>query len=84
MVAVGDLHIENFGTWRDHDGRLAWGVNDLDEIDLLPYTIDLVRLGTSALMAIREHHLTLTEAAACESILWGGCSESRRRRSCRS
>ena len=24
-VAVGDLHIENFGTWRDRDGRLAWG-----------------------------------------------------------
>ncbi len=71
MVAVGDLHIENFGTWRDHDGRIAWGVNDLDEIDLLPYTIDLVRLATSALLAIRERHLALSEDVACESILSG-------------
>jgi len=31
VLAVGDLHIENFGTWRDQEGRLIWGVNDLDE-----------------------------------------------------
>src|ERR1700737_2146272 len=24
VVAVGDLHIENFGTWRDQEGRLIW------------------------------------------------------------
>jgi hypothetical protein len=70
-VAVGDLHIENFGTWRDHDGRLAWGVNDLDEVDLLPYTIDLVRLATSALLAIREQHLSLSGEVACDAILAG-------------
>ena len=23
--AVGDLHLENFGTWRDAEGRLIWG-----------------------------------------------------------
>jgi hypothetical protein len=27
-LAVGDLHVENFGTWRDAEGRLIWGVND--------------------------------------------------------
>src|SRR5207302_9072134 len=31
VVAVGDLHVENFGTWRDVEGRLIWGVNDFDE-----------------------------------------------------
>ncbi len=31
VLGVGDLHIENFGTWRDEEGRLIWGVNDLDE-----------------------------------------------------
>src|SRR5450432_1640163 len=31
VLAVGDLHVENFGTWRDADGRLVWGVNDFDE-----------------------------------------------------
>ena len=44
----GDLHVENFGTWRDADGRLCWGVNDFDEADELPYTNDLVRLAASA------------------------------------
>ena len=31
VLAVGDLHVENFGTWRDVEGRLIWGVNDFDE-----------------------------------------------------
>lgn len=25
VLGVGDLHIENFGTWRDAEGRLSWG-----------------------------------------------------------
>jgi uncharacterized protein (DUF2252 family) len=37
-LSVGDLHVENFGTWRDTDGRLIWGVNDFDEAAWLPYT----------------------------------------------
>ena len=48
VTAIGDLHIENFGTWRDAEGRLAWGINDFDEAATLPYTNDLVRLATSA------------------------------------
>src|SRR5205809_6794101 len=51
VLAVGDLHLENFGTWRDADGRLVWGVNDFDEAAHMPYTLDLVRLATSALLA---------------------------------
>ena len=50
-LAVGDLHVENFGTWRDVEGRLIWGINDFDEAWTLPYTHDLVRLATSALLA---------------------------------
>ena len=50
-LAVGDLHVENFGTWRDVEGRLIWGINDFDEAWTLPYTNDLVRLATSALLA---------------------------------
>ena len=33
-------HIENFGTWRDAEGRLIWGINDFDEAFRLPYTQD--------------------------------------------
>lgn len=51
VTCVGDAHIENFGTWRDGEGRLVWGVNDFDEAAWLPYTFDLVRLATSARLA---------------------------------
>jgi hypothetical protein len=40
--------VENFGTWRDADSRLVWGVNDFDEASVMPYAYDLVRLATSA------------------------------------
>jgi Uncharacterized protein conserved in bacteria (DUF2252) len=51
VLAVGDLHAENFGTWRDEDGRLIWGVNDFDEAAVMPYVLDLVRLATSIRLA---------------------------------
>ena len=54
VLAVGDLHVENFGTWRDKEGRLVWGVNDFDEVAEMPYAVDLVRLVTSAILAQRE------------------------------
>ena len=44
VLAVGDLHVENFGTWRDKEARLIWGVNDFDEAYSMAYAIDLVRL----------------------------------------
>src|SRR5579862_3711024 len=59
VLGVGDLHIENFGTWRDTEGRLIWGVNDLDEVFPCAYTIDLVRVTASSYMAIMEEHLGL-------------------------
>jgi uncharacterized protein (DUF2252 family) len=71
VLAVGDLHVENFGTWRDLDGRLVWGINDFDEAAVLPYTIDLVRLATSAMLAIEAGHLILKPKDACASILQG-------------
>lgn len=70
-VVVGDLHIENFGTWRDRDGRLAWGINDLDEVDLLPYTVDLVRLATSALLAVKGNHLGIDRKEVSAAIMAG-------------
>ncbi len=71
VLAVGDLHVENFGTWRDAEGRLIWGVNDFDEVVTLPYTQDLVRLGTSALLAVEASRLRLSARRGCESILEG-------------
>lgn len=68
VLGVGDLHVENFGTWRDAEGRLVWGVNDFDETAEMPYALDLVRLATSTLLAGKG------EAGArstCEAILQG-------------
>ena len=51
VLAVGDIHLENFGTWTDREGRIVWGVNDYDEAADMPYILDLVRLATSAALA---------------------------------
>ena len=71
VLAVGDLHVENFGTWRDAEGRLIWGINDFDEAFQMPYTIDLVRLATSALLAIESEALALPSRDVCATILAG-------------
>src|ERR1035437_7562875 len=71
ILSVGDLHVENFGTWRDTDGRLVWGVNDFDEACVYPYTMDLVRLATSALVAAREEHLAMKAKESAAAILAG-------------
>ena len=49
--AVGDVHVGNFGTWPCGGGRIRWGLNDFDEAGWMPFTNDLVRLATSALLA---------------------------------
>ena len=51
LPAVGDVHLENFGTWRDGEGRLIWGINDFDEATVMPYAFDLLRLATSVRLA---------------------------------
>ena len=71
VLAVGDLHVENFGTWRDAEGRLIWGINDFDEAYEMPYPNDLIRLAVSALFAIEETHLGISKKSACEAILDG-------------
>lgn len=77
VLAVGDLHIENFGTWRDSEGRLVWGINDFDEAWPLPYTNDLVRLATSVRIASRASEW-IAFGTACEAIT-AGYSEALRR-----
>ena len=71
VLAIGDLHVENYGTWRDAEGRLIWGINDFDEAFPLPYTNDLVRLAASASLAIELERLSLDPAKACKAILEG-------------
>jgi hypothetical protein len=71
VLAVGDLHVENFGTWRDIEGRLIWGVNDFDEAWPIAYTIDLVRLAVSAHLAVEAGRLPLKREDICSTMLEG-------------
>ena len=75
VLAVGDLHVENFGTWRDVEGRLVWGINDFDEAYPLPYTLDLVRLAASAWLAIERGGMSLVPDDICAAI-WEGYTKS--------
>jgi hypothetical protein len=68
VLSVGDVHVENFGTWRDAEGRLVWGINDFDEAAVIAYPFDLVRLATSAALAPGN---TLGGRATATAILRG-------------
>jgi uncharacterized protein (DUF2252 family) len=71
VLAVGDLHVGSFGTWRDAEGRMAWGVDDFDDAYPLPYTNDLVRLAASVKMVIHAETLTIKFKDGCDAILEG-------------
>lgn len=71
VLAVGDLHAANFGTWRNARGELVWGINDFDEAAPLPYTIDLTRLAASVELASVSQELKISLKEACEAILKG-------------
>src|SRR3984893_18438889 len=71
VLAVGDLQVGSFGTWRDAEGRLSWGVDDFDESYPLPYTNDLVRLAASVKIAIDSEHLTIRFRDGCRAMLDG-------------
>lgn len=69
VLSVGDIHLENFGTWRDREGRVVWGINDYDEAAEMPYVLDVVRLATSAVLGSTRDQLSLK--AICTSVLDG-------------
>jgi uncharacterized protein (DUF2252 family) len=43
----GDLHLENFGSYRSSNGQVYFDLNDFDEACLAPVTWEAVRLATS-------------------------------------
>jgi len=78
VLACGDLHVGSFGTWRDGEGRLAWGVDDFDEAFPLAYTNDLVRLAASVKIVRNSEQLAIKWKDGCNAILDGyrQCLES--------
>jgi hypothetical protein len=71
VLSVGDLHVNSFGTWRDAEGRLCWGVDDFDESYPLPYANDLVRLATGMKIVADAGGLSVKPKEGCDAILEG-------------
>lgn len=53
----GDLHFENFGTFRSEEGRIVYDVNDFDEGYLGSYLYDLLRMSVSVAMVCRTKQI---------------------------
>lgn len=71
VLSVADIHYENFGTWRDAEARLVWGINDFDEAYKLPFTHDLVRLACSISIGIDIGILQIKKDNAIKAIIEG-------------
>jgi uncharacterized protein (DUF2252 family) len=57
VVISGDLHLENFGVYRDDEDGLCFDVTDFDEAVVAPCAVDLVRCTTSLMLAGQEWRL---------------------------
>ena len=68
VPAVGDLHVQNFGTWLDRRGVRRWGVNDLDEVAWGTPALDLLRLAVSAVLTPQ---VTIGPKRICRVLLDG-------------
>ncbi len=69
VLAVGDLHLGSFGTWRDFEGRLNWGVDDFDDAFPLPYTNDLIRFAASIRLAANDQNISIGFKDGCDVFL---------------
>ncbi len=60
----GDLHLENFGSYKADNRLVYFDLNDFDEAALGPCTLDLVRFLASLLTAAGSLAMTRSEASA--------------------
>ncbi len=51
---VGDIHSENFGTFRGEDGKVHYDINDFDETTRGRFGLDVCRLATSHFLAVQD------------------------------
>ncbi len=58
----GDLHLENFGTYKGDDRQIYFGINDFDEGALARSTWDLTRLVTSIFVAADSLEISPADA----------------------
>lgn len=66
----GDLHVENFGSFKGDNGLVYFDLNDFDDALVAPFTVDAVRMLSSVLVAGHQFGLSETDArAACDHML---------------
>src|SRR5262249_2451490 len=63
IAICGDLHLENFGAYRDDDGEFFYDITDFDEAAAAPCSPALVRWATSILRAGELWRLTPLQAS---------------------
>ena len=51
VIACGDLHLENFGSYKGDNRLVYFDISDFDESCVAPLTYDLVRFASSVLVA---------------------------------
>ncbi len=54
MDIIGDIHSENYGTYKADDGVIHYDVNDFDEVTSGRFDIDVGRLAVSYVLAAQE------------------------------
>ena len=54
----GDLHVENFGSFKGDNGLVYFDLNDFDDALVAPFTVDVVRMLSSVLVAAHQYRLS--------------------------
>ena len=71
----GDLHLENFGSYKGDNRLVYFDLNDFDEAALAPVTWELLRVLTSILVSAETLRVTQAESLSlCEAFLDAYCA----------
>lgn len=62
--ACGDMHLQNFGSYKGDNGLVYFDINDFDEACLAPCLYEFIRLLTSVLVAAEDLRISRAEALA--------------------
>src|ERR1700739_3899826 len=66
----GDMHLENFGSYKGGNRLIYFDINDFDEATVAPCTIDLIRLCVSIFLSGTDLNLPIDERRKlCELFL---------------
>ncbi len=72
----GDLHLENFGSYKGNNRLVYFDLNDFDEAILAPTYLELVRLVTSIFIAFDSLKIEQKKAANMARLFLKAYSET--------